>query len=303
MRKVKNILSKILPQFFKIKYRQYLKKRNFNKNLKNMSIIKENDIVDGLGKVGIKENDTVFVHCSLSSLGYVENGAHGIINALQKVVTAKGNIIVPTFSIINSMEETLKNNEFHFDILKTESSVGSLPNAFLRLKGSKRSLHPTHSVSVWGNDSAYLVDGHHEAKTNFGTGTPFGKFLGMNGKILGLGVSYAPITFYHTFEDLNLNKFPHVYLKEKILATMIDENQKEIKKDFFCHSKNFAKNRIEKNESIEKYLQNIFDKSISNKIVFGDSHIWWMPSKGVIEKLDELFNNGISIYSNINELS
>ena len=293
---MKKFISKIVPQVILNRLRRYLKNKSFRKKISQMSRLKESDFIDGLEKVGIEAGDTIFVHCSLSNLGFIENGSLDIINAMKKVITSKGNIIIPSFSILQSMEETLKTKTYSFNVLKTKASTGSLPNLFLKTNNVKRSIHPTHSVAVWGKDSDYLINGHYKAETNFGEDTPFKKFLNMNGKILGLGVNYAPITFYHTYEDLNLDKFPDVYLDEKIPALMIDENQNSLMSKFLCHNKKYAENRIEKDYSIEKYFRQVFEGSISKKIAFGDSQIWCMHSKEVIEKLDQLYIQGITIY-------
>jgi len=55
----------------------------------------QKDIIDGLIKLGLEHGMAVEVHSSLSSLGYVEDGASTIITALIEVVGEQGAIVMP----------------------------------------------------------------------------------------------------------------------------------------------------------------------------------------------------------------
>ena len=116
---MKKFISKIIPQIILNRLRRYLKNKRFKNKINQMSRLKESDFIDGLEKVGIEAGDTIFVHCSLSNLGFIENGSLDIINAMKEVITSKGNIIIPSFSISQSMEETLKTKTYSFNVLKT----------------------------------------------------------------------------------------------------------------------------------------------------------------------------------------
>ena len=63
-----------------------------------MKIVTKADIVAGLQEIGLKEGDTVIVHTSLSSIGYVCGGAQTVIEALIEVVGENGTIMMPTQS-------------------------------------------------------------------------------------------------------------------------------------------------------------------------------------------------------------
>jgi hypothetical protein len=63
-----------------------------------MKIVTKADIVAGLQEIGLKEGDTVIVHTSLSSIGYVCGGAQTVIEALIEVVGEDGTIMMPTQS-------------------------------------------------------------------------------------------------------------------------------------------------------------------------------------------------------------
>ncbi len=65
---------------------------------KNKPYVTKEDIKVGLMKLGLNRGDTVGVHSSLSSFGYVEGGADAVIDALLETVGESGNVVVSTHS-------------------------------------------------------------------------------------------------------------------------------------------------------------------------------------------------------------
>ena len=53
-------------------------------------IVTRAELARDLARMGIERGDTLFVHSSLKSLGYVEGGAGAVIGALQDAVGAEG---------------------------------------------------------------------------------------------------------------------------------------------------------------------------------------------------------------------
>jgi aminoglycoside N3'-acetyltransferase len=69
-----------------------------NSSLEKREVVTKEELKRGLRKLGLKEGDTVGVHSSLSSFGYVEGGADAVIDALLEVVGEEGTIVMPTHS-------------------------------------------------------------------------------------------------------------------------------------------------------------------------------------------------------------
>ena len=63
-----------------------------------MKVITKEDIIRELKKTGLKRNDTVIVHTSLKSMGYVCGGAQAVIEALIDVIGNDGTIMMPAQS-------------------------------------------------------------------------------------------------------------------------------------------------------------------------------------------------------------
>ena len=61
----------------------------------NLTLI---DLVKGFRDAGIEQGDHILVHSSLSSLGWVEDGANTVIDALIGAVNETGTVIFPTLT-------------------------------------------------------------------------------------------------------------------------------------------------------------------------------------------------------------
>lgn len=254
-------------------------------------------LIKGFQNSGLKAGDTIFVHSSLKGLGYIENGAETVLDALQDLITNQGTLVFPTFTIEESMLKTLQNSDHVFDPEKSVSTVGKITNAFLKRPGVFRSIHPTHSVAAWGKHAKSLTENHYLASTNFGPDTPFGKFLELNGKIVGLGINYAPVTYYHVFEDYNLALFTDVYLPEKfnsrVAVNGVTENV-----SVYCHNPSFHSTRIEKDPAVERFFSNYLESNgISRKTAIGQGFLWWMHARDLIACLNKLYQQNITIYN------
>lgn len=295
---MKRLILKLLPDFLTERIKKFVKKRRL-KQFKNNSVsLTKNSLVEGFKNAGLKKGDSLFIHSSLRGLGYIENGPNTVIEAFKDVVGKEGTLIFPTFTIYNSMQDTLSNKEIIFNPITSKSTTGAITNAFLNSKNVKRSIHPTHSVAAWGKHADYLTSNHYEASTNFGKETPFGKLLELKGKIVGLGINYGPVTYYHVYEDLNLDKFNGVYLPTPFKSKITDYHGNIIDCKILCHNPIFHKNRIDKNPEIESYFSKHFDSNnISSTTKIGEGNIWWIESNRLLTELEKLYSQNITIYN------
>jgi aminoglycoside N3'-acetyltransferase len=137
--------------------------------------------------LGLEPGDTVLVHSSLKSLGYVENGPRTVIKALYQSVSPDGTIVFPAYYLpVGTIYETCKIKDYIFDPRVHGTNLGRLPEEFLRFPGVERSLHPTHSVSALGHNARYLTEAHHLAPSTFGKGSPWDRLIEIGGKVAGL---------------------------------------------------------------------------------------------------------------------
>lgn len=153
------------------------------------------DIIRGLWDLGVRQGDILMVHSALSSLGWVEGGADAVVDALIEAVAPGGTIAMPTLYLPSIAGEEA------FDVEESPSQMGEISETFRRRPGVLRSVHPTHSVAVFGVRANELIRGHALAPTACGQGTPFSKLAEWGGKVLLMGVDQDRNTLLHAAED------------------------------------------------------------------------------------------------------
>ncbi|MCD6221133.1 AAC(3) family N-acetyltransferase [bacterium] len=169
------------------------------------NIVKKEQIIRGLERLGLNRGDMVLVHSSLSSIGYVEGGADAVIDALLEVVGKEGTVAVPNLPVIWYREEShvdyLKRQPI-FDVRVTPSKVGKISEVLRARREARRSLHPSHSVAAIGKRRDWLIEGHEKCLSPCGRGSPYWKICQTKGKILLLGVGQNTNTTLHTIEEV-----------------------------------------------------------------------------------------------------
>ena len=163
-----------------------------------MKIVTKADIVASLQEIGLKEGNTVIVHTSLSSIGYVCGGAQTVIEALIEVVGENGTIMMPTQSWKNLDPEA----GVHWDVSEQDWDTirENWPAYDKKITptntGASRSDHPARSVAAWGRHSVYLTE-KHDLSDIFGDDSPIGRLYELDGKVLLIGVGYNKNTSIH----------------------------------------------------------------------------------------------------------
>ena len=173
-------------------------------------IVLKQDILNALSKVGACNGQTIMVHTSLSSLGFVCGGAQVIIEALLETVGTEGTIMMPTQSWKNLDPATgvhweepenwwqlIRENwpAYNKDITPT-NTMGTVAEMFRKWPGTLRSDHPARSVAAWGKHAEYLTSAH-DLSNIFGDGSPIGKLYEQDGLVLLIGVGYDKNTSLH----------------------------------------------------------------------------------------------------------
>jgi aminoglycoside 3-N-acetyltransferase len=159
--------------------------------------VRKEDIKAGLMRLGLKKGDTVGVHSSLSSFGYVEGGADTVIDALLETVGERGNVVMPTHSANLSGDKRTPEMiavgiSWLFKILpydpdKTPVTTGITPETFRKRKSVARGLHPSLSIAASGPKAEVLSEGWH-------------RLLELDGYILLIGVGLDRCTAMHLAE-------------------------------------------------------------------------------------------------------
>ena len=152
----------------------------------------ETQLRDDLLGLGLRPGGVVMVHSSLRALGQVSGGAETVIDGLLAALGPDGTLLMPALTY-----KHVTPDKPHFDALRTPSNVGIIPETFRRRRGTRRSVHPTHSVCGVGPLAALILDPHNADTTPCGPHSPFHSLPKYNGQILMLGCGLEPNTSMH----------------------------------------------------------------------------------------------------------
>lgn len=267
------------------------------------------ELAAGLARLGITKGDALFVHSSLKSLGQVEGGAAAVVQALQDAVGPQGTLVVPTYYMPGkTTRATCLMPDYVFNVRQHGTNIGRLPKAFLDSPAIHRSVHPTHSVSAWGRHAAYLTEAHHRAPSIFGEGSPWQRFVGLeDAKVLGLGISMGPITFYHALEDAMGKDFPvNVWAEDSYRLPCIDQDGKLCEVPVRPFNPDLVPHRIDhrSRDDLRAYFRAEFRRAgLLHEGQVGDAQSWWVPAIGFFEHLQLLACQNVTIYSSPEQLA
>lgn len=166
-----------------------------------------------LRALGLGGGDTVLVHSSLRSLGFVAGQAQAVVVALLEVLGPDGTLVVPTHTSYNSDPAgwgnppvprswwpVIRQQNPGFDpALSPSRWMGVLPELVRTWPGALRSGHPQVSFAALGPRAEQIV-GRHPVEDELGDGSPLGAVYRLDGKVLLLGCGHASNTSLHLAE-------------------------------------------------------------------------------------------------------
>src|SRR5512142_2626442 len=129
-----------------------------------MTIIKREEIVDELRKLGLGRGMAVEVHSSLSSLGWVEGGAEAVISALMEVVGPEGALLMSAYPVTPALplteEDTARGMTWKVRILEDpheRTGLGQIVDTF-RKRPDVCLGKGLHRVCAWGRFAALYTE-------------------------------------------------------------------------------------------------------------------------------------------------
>ena len=157
--------------------------------------MKREQIAEALQTLGLGAGHIVFVHSSLSSIGYVEGGADAVVDAFLDVLGSTGTLVVPTFTFSHGGKL-----DPVFDPIRDPSEMGRITEVTRTRPGARRSRHLLHSVAALGPHAKEITAVH--GASAWAADGPFWKLYELDAHILMLGVPYLRCTFFHVIEQL-----------------------------------------------------------------------------------------------------
>ena len=248
-------------------------------------ITTKNDIINLFQKLGIKKGANVFVHSSLSSLGYVVNGALDVIDALIQIIDPKsGTILMPAHSgqltdpinwkapaIKKELIDIVKINMKPFNKKVTPiRERGVIPESFLRYPNIERSNHPLNSVIAMGRLAKYFTQ-IHDLHAPEGLDSPIGRLYKKEGNILLVGVGLSRCTAIHLAEYL----VDVSYLYESELKVLTTNNGKNT----FTKIKRYPNG----SEHFDKLMPDLKKQKLVKSLKYRNTVLFYFNIKPVVD--------------------
>lgn len=177
-----------------------------------------------LRKLGVRVGQSVLLHASLRSLGWVEGGAAAVVGALRDIVGPAGTLVAPAMTAQNSTtspayrERTqgMKARERRryrgampaFDPATTPGFRTGIIAEYIRTSaGAVRSTHPQSSFAAVGASAERFMR-HHADDCHLGESSPLSRLYEAGALILMLGVGFDSCSAFHLAEYRYTEKPP-----------------------------------------------------------------------------------------------
>lgn len=237
------------------------------------------DFLNALKAIGIKKGDVIFVHSSVSAFGKLQIFDDTLLmqtltDALKESVGEQGTIIMPTFSYSFWKNKT-------YDVENSKSEVGVLTEYFRKQTDVSRTLHPNHSVAVWGKHKDFLLK---VGKDTFDKNSIFGKLRNLHGKIVFFGAPFQSCTYVHYIEQMHT--VPYRYMR-KHHGKIINKG-KEYKDEITVYYKYFPFFTLL--SLLEKQL---LEKKLMKEIALGKGKIQVIEADTLLKEGTSLLDNDI----------
>lgn len=175
----------------------------------------EQQLVDDLQELGLREGLSVLAHTSLRAIGDIEGGAATLLNAFLRVLGKEGTLLVPTFTSAHRdplersfLRAATEEDELYraamprFDLEKSPAdthSVGIFPEIVRQHPDARRSSHPGLSFAAIGAKAEFFT---HATPFHYplGSESPLARLHQINGYVLLIGVDHTVNTSLHLAE-------------------------------------------------------------------------------------------------------
>jgi aminoglycoside 3-N-acetyltransferase len=283
-----NFLKKHLPKklFLRLRKVYYFLLSNFHPRISETEF---RDIVTN--KLGVKKGSVVFIHSSVDNM-FLDFPFYDLLPLLKEAAGKEGTLVFPSSHIKVRAEEYLNKADAVFDVLRSVTIRGILPEMARMDEDAIRSLHPTNSVVAIGRLAEELVSGHENTIYPCGEGTPFFELTNHEGIIIGLGVDVDHLSFVHSVEDVMKETFPLKTRCDKVYECKVIDRERNVRIIKTLVASNKTGNR-----NVKKFMKNHVSGDICKRFTFKGVPFFTADAKKLFDRMVILAKEGKTIYN------
>jgi len=176
-------------------------------------ILTHDELAKQFAAAGVAEGQSIIVHVSMKSIGFVVGGAETLIRALLELIGDEGTLVAPVQTWKNLDPETGVHWEepqawwpiirAHWPAYDKEVTpavgMGVVPEMLRKWPGARRSDHPARSFAAVGKHAEFVTN-EHDLHDIFGERSPLDKLYRLDGHVLLIGVGHDKNTSLHLAE-------------------------------------------------------------------------------------------------------
>ena len=239
-------------------------------------------------ELGVGKGDTVFIHSSIDQLN-LGFPFYRVLPLLQDLVGGRGTLLFPTYPQLSSYE-FLRRGEV-FDVRKTPSYTGILSEVARRQANAARSLHPTKSVCALGAAAQELTRDHHKSPYPYDACSPYYRIGEFDGKMIGLGVSTANLSYVHCVDDAFKQDFPvQPYHQQLFAATCINAEGEKVIVETYAHDMR------KMNHNIPRFMKVHISSEACVDLNLGGVKFFRADARRLFDEMSRLAESGKTIY-------
>jgi len=167
----------------------------------------EAELRAALERVGVHAGATLFLHSAWDEFYNFNGTPVDLVRLLQRHVGPEGTVAMPAYPLHIRPEEV-------FDVRRTPTGAGLVPEIFRRMPGARRSINPVHSVAALGPNADFLVRDHHRSETPWDERSPYARLADVDAVLVSMGLprSFGFATAQHCPESLLYHEIPYFRL-------------------------------------------------------------------------------------------
>jgi aminoglycoside N3'-acetyltransferase len=170
----------------------------------------------------VPEGGLTYVQLSTDWLERAGFAVSDVLQGLRDRVGPRGTLVMPVYPCRTSHLEYLR-SEPVYDVRRTPSGLGLIPEIFRRAADVRRSLDPDFCIAAAGPDADAIVATDPSVEDPFGRPSVYERMIGRGATLLGLGVSLNTNSFIHVIDSRLESLYARPVYAGRFEVDVIDE--------------------------------------------------------------------------------